>query len=362
MYQTIPKFSRAAVDRAARTLISDSNTHEQTDAAWEVLGNWRGAHAFPLNTVTVDLKQKVNREEIPALVVQRLKRSRSILAKLGKEPSMRLTQMQDIGGCRAVVPTIADVYSLRDRYRQSRSLHELVAEDDYIASPKGSGYRGVHLVYRFRSRSRPEFNRLLLEVQLRSLTQHAWATAVETVGAIVGQALKSSEGELAWLRYFQLASLALEYAEQPAFVRDMPLSRGSVARSLTELEKKLDVRKKLAAYRTALRATEHPKAKDARYFLLVLLPEEPGLQIFAFNRDQSELAQAEYQRYERQLPLRSKQLSLFPDLADYSGAQVVLVGAESMRSIKAAFPNYYLDTGDFLAKTENFVHRFKRAP
>lgn len=79
----------------------------------------------------------------------------------------------------------------------------------------------------------------MLEVQLRSLTQHAWATAVETVGAIVGQALKSSEGEMAWLRYFQLASLALEYAEQPAFIRDMPLSRGSVARYLTELEKSL---------------------------------------------------------------------------------------------------------------------------
>jgi len=95
--------------------------------------------------------------------------------------------------------------------------------------------------------------------------------------------------------------------------------------------------------------------------LLVLLPEEPGLQIFAFNRDQSELAQTEYQRFERQLPLRSKQLSLFPDLADYSGAQVVLVGAESMRSIKAGFPNYYLDTGDFLEKTDSFIQKFKRA-
>ena len=60
-------------------------------------------HAFPLNTITMDLRQKVKRVRPGANVVQRLKRARSMLAKLQKEASMRLTQMQDIGGCRAVV-------------------------------------------------------------------------------------------------------------------------------------------------------------------------------------------------------------------------------------------------------------------
>jgi hypothetical protein len=38
------------------------------------------------------------------------------------------------------------------------------------------------------------YNDLKIEMQLRSQYQHAWATAVETVGTFIGQALKSSIG------------------------------------------------------------------------------------------------------------------------------------------------------------------------
>lgn len=310
----------------------------------------------------MDLRQKVNRLGQQALVVQRLKRSRSILAKLRAQPSMRLTQMQDIGGCRAVVATIDEVYALRDEYQRSRSLHEFVSEDDYISSPKGSGYRSFHLVYKFQSRSKSDYNRLLFEIQLRTRTQHAWATAVETVGAVIGQALKSSEGELAWLSYFQSAAMALEYSEQPSLARSVATTRGVVARSLASLGELLDVRKKLTAYRAALKATEKLQRRGAGYFLLVLLPDEPGLQVLAFDKASADEAHKEYARFERQLPLRTRQLSLFPELTDYSGAQVVLVGAESFRSIREAFPNYYLDTADFLDKVDQFTQRYRRAP
>ena len=43
-----------------------------------------------------------------------------------------------------------------------------------------SGYRGVHLIYRYNSDRKTEYNTLLIEMQLRSQLQHAWATAVET--------------------------------------------------------------------------------------------------------------------------------------------------------------------------------------
>src|SRR3546814_2932896 len=76
----------------------------------------------------------------------------------------------------------------------------------------------------------PEYNNLLLEVQIRTHAQHSWATAVETVGAVLGQALKSSEGEAAWLSYFQYASLALEYMEKPIFTTIIPHSLGTIAR------------------------------------------------------------------------------------------------------------------------------------
>jgi ppGpp synthetase/RelA/SpoT-type nucleotidyltranferase len=356
-------YSRTNIDRAGRLLLDKSATPEQVESALDLLVNWRSAHAFPLNTMTMDLRQKVNRVDSKALVVQRLKRTRSILAKLAKESSMRLTQMQDIGGCRAVVTSIDEVYALRQLYKKSRSQHEFVEEDDYIASPKLSGYRSLHLVYRFKSRGRPEYDKLLFEIQLRTRIQHAWATAVETVGVVIGQALKSSEGEQAWLTFFQHAASALAISEKASVIPGLPSSRGALARALAKMSADLQVRKKLDAYRTALKHTEKLDARKAGYYLLVLLPDTPELQIFSFSKRNAAGAYREYEKFERHIPQahQGRQLSLFPELSDYTGAQAVLVGADSLRSIRESYPNYYLDTKVFLDEITSFIRRYKRS-
>ena len=356
--------SRTTIDKAGATLLNKFATLDTREAALDVLANWRSAHAFPLNTMTMDLRQKINRIHADAFVVQRLKRTRSILAKLSKESSMRLTQMQDIGGCRAVVETMDQVYELRDLYKKSRSQHVFFTEDDYIAVPKDSGYRSFHLVYRFNSRSHPEYNKLLFEIQLRTRTQHAWATAVETVGAVIGQALKSGEGEEKWLKYFQDAATALAMTENAPLGRDASVSNQTIASSLADLDKELQVQKKLGAYRVALKATEKHGFKSAGYFLLVLLPDTPELKIFSFSKRNVEAAYREYEKFERNLPIYSHgtQLSLFPELDDYSGAQAVLVGADSFRSIRESYPNYYLDTETFLEKIEFFIKTYYKEP
>jgi hypothetical protein len=357
-----PRFSRGAVDRAGHVLLDPESPEPDVEGALEVLANWRSSHAFPLNTITMDLRQKSRRVGSGALVVQRLKRSRSIIAKLAKESTMRLSQMQDIGGCRAVVDSIAQVYEFQRLYRTSRSLHSFVADSDYIASPKPSGYRSLHLIYRFRSRSRPEFDKLMFEVQLRTRIQHSWATAVETVGAVIGQALKSSEGEKLWLSFFRNAGAALAISEGGAAVPGPVMTRTKLASTLQAQRDALDVRKKLGAYRLALKYTAKTDLKKAGYFLLVLRPDTPELQIFAFSKRNVEGAYREYERFEKLLPLFPKgpQLSLFPDLNDFTGAQAVLVGADSLRSIRESYPNYYLDTEAFLEGIDGYIRRYRR--
>ena len=357
------KHSRSRVDRAGRELVEAADNPEAADPALVVVNDWRSFHAFPLNSITVVLKQKARRIQADALVVQRLKRSRSIAGKLIREPSMRLTQMQDIGGCRAVLSSVESVYQLKTSYLDRKGQYEVVRIDDYIRTPKLSGYRSLHLVLRYRSRKYPEYNNLLLEVQVRTSTQHAWATAVETVGAVIGQALKASEGEESWLAYFQNASLALEYMERPIFTTIVPENLGAIARKLAALDRKLQVSKKLDSYRAALKATEDKSLRKDGYFLLILLPAQPELQIFYFSKRNADAAYREYERYERLLPLHSEgsQMPLFPDLVDYSGAQAVLVGAESFTSLRESYPNYYLDTEHFLNSVERFVKRYRRA-
>ncbi|MFC5578055.1 RelA/SpoT domain-containing protein [Lysobacter niabensis] len=361
---TAKKNSRTRVDRAGRELVAASEGTEVPEESLAVVNDWRSFHAFPLNSITVVLKQKSRRIQDDALVVQRLKRVRSIISKLVLKPSMRLTQMQDIGGCRAVFDSIESVYRLKDSYLDNKGQYEIVHIDDYIRAPKPSGYRSLHLVLKYKSKKYPQYDNLLLEVQARTLTQHAWATAVETVGAVLGQALKSSEGEEAWLSYFQNASLALEYVEKPMFTTIIPDSLGGIARKLVALDKELQVSKKLNSYRDALRATENTALKKDGYFLLVLLPAQPELQIFYFAKKNADEAYREYERYERLLPMQPNdpQLPLFADLANYTGAQAVLVGAESFKSLRESYPNYYLDTEHFLDSIQNFMQRYRRAP
>ncbi len=71
------------------------------------------------------------------------------------------------------------------------------------SSQKIQVIEGCYLIYRYFSDRQTKYNTLKVELQLRSQLQHAWAAAVETVGAFVQQALKSSLGEEEWLRFLR---------------------------------------------------------------------------------------------------------------------------------------------------------------
>ena len=178
---------------------------------YEVLSNWRACHGYPINTFQATLRQKLRTIDKNAIVAQRLKRAPSVIAKLQRFPTMKLAQMQDIGGLRAVVSSVARVRPLEASYRQSSFKHGLASSKDYIDTPKPDGYRSIHLVYRYVNHRAPAYNDLLLERQLRTRLQHAWATAVETMGTFLGQALKSGQGERPWREFFEVASAALTH-------------------------------------------------------------------------------------------------------------------------------------------------------
>lgn len=353
----VPLYSRSRVDASARVLLKEYITADRRRDAEVVVANWRSAHAFPLNTITMDLRAKTKRINAASPVVQRLKRTRSIMAKLETEGSMRLTQMQDIGGCRVVLDSLGEVEALRDAYSRSQAEHDFVEEYDYIACPKLSGYRGVHLVFKYKSKSKPEYNGLLFEIQIRTELQHAWATAVETVGAVLGQALKASQGESEWLYFFKLAAAAFAQLEDTSAVPEIGVDARDLCQVITTQMRELDVEEKLRRYRQAMRAVEGIPVRRAVYYLLVLLPEEPKLEVYAYRQGQLEQAYADYLDIEMKLPKgqKSGQLQLFPELNDYAGAQAVLVGAEDMRSIKRAYPNYYLDTAIFVRGLHRFL-------
>ena len=146
MAWAIPEYSREEVDRAGKAFAGLTDPDE-FDRALAIINNWRASHYFPLNTFATTLRRKA--EHFPnAVVSQRIKRLRAIHYKLQrtKKPIV-LSKMQDIGGCRVVLGHISQVEKFVKEYENSDLKHKIIHQDNYIAVPKRSGYRGIHLIY-----------------------------------------------------------------------------------------------------------------------------------------------------------------------------------------------------------------------
>jgi ppGpp synthetase/RelA/SpoT-type nucleotidyltranferase len=346
MAWAIPRYNRETVNRAGKALVREMKepdepwSSEERWAAWsnaiDVINNWRSSHGYPLNTFQMNLRKSARSIDPGADIAQRTKRLQSIATKLDRFRQMKLTQMQDIGGCRAVVKSVADVRALAKFYQdKSRIKHKLATCDDYIAAPPRSGYRGIHLVYRYYSdkRNTQRYNGLKIEIQLRSQYQHAWATAVETVGTFIRQALKSSMGEDEWLRFFALMGTAIALRENAPPVPDTP-NGSELITELTEYIDLLNVENRLRAYGDALRSIVEGSL-NAHYYLMRLDPSAPQLIITGFKLHELAQAEAEYAHAEKYAK-------------EHPGTDAVLVAVESVAALQRAYPNYFADTRVFV--------------
>ena len=175
----------------------------------------------------------------------------------------------------------------------------LTQKDDYIDTPKESGYRGIHLIYRYFSDKKTDYNTLKVEVQLRSQLQHAWATAVESVGAFIQQALKSSLGEQDWLRFFALMGTAIAIRENSTPVPDTPTTYGELVKELREYANALDVASRLATFGAAMQITESPRRDSDHYFLLEVNHKTKLVTVTGFKQAESDKATAKYLEVEK---------------------------------------------------------------
>ena len=81
----------------------------------------------------------------------------AVMNKLSREPRMKLSQMQDLGGCREILSTVKAVGRLNELYQEEDRPLLLGTEGslkcyDYIREPKSDGYRCIHLIGRYLAR------------------------------------------------------------------------------------------------------------------------------------------------------------------------------------------------------------------
>ena len=161
------EYSRNQIIKAGKIIKKDNILPQEINTATDIIDNWRAAHAFPMHVIYMHLRRMATSVNKDIIVAERLKRLDSIINKLKREKTMSLWAMQDLGGCRFIVPTVDDVYYYVNKYENSRKRHELVSSYDYIKQPKASGYRSLHCVYKYHSDSVDTYNKnMLIEIQL----------------------------------------------------------------------------------------------------------------------------------------------------------------------------------------------------
>lgn len=226
--------SKSAVNRAGDELREWRRASPQSPPPKDALGivwDFRASFIEPMLSTTSNIRRILSETlSQQILVSNRLKRWPQIVRKLVRMPETRLARMEDIGGCRAII--------LGEPAEMSRALEllvssaEIVRVRDYIASPKSTGYRGIHVVVNSLDRR--------VEVQLRTPGQQQWASAVERAAGRLGANLKDGEGPPALLDYLTVSAAAIAALEQggslPETMRDeLERARAAAAPFMADL-------------------------------------------------------------------------------------------------------------------------------
>jgi putative GTP pyrophosphokinase len=166
--------SKTQIDRLGNRLKTGSLSEADLRLLDEYRRSLGSAYESVLRIIREDLQLKPTGR--PA------KSTTSITEKLRRE-SIRLSQVQDIAGCRVVVANIAAqdqaVTMLRDAFVEVRVM-------DRRKNPS-HGYRAVHVIVDIAGKA--------VEVQIRSFLQHLWAELSERLSDVVGLNIKYGGGD-----------------------------------------------------------------------------------------------------------------------------------------------------------------------
>jgi putative GTP pyrophosphokinase len=334
-----PWGTKGLLNRAGDKIRRGEDLSKEEQVAFE---EWRAAHSYVLNTFKPLLWRRVLGKKI--VVAQRLKRRSTIIDKLSREPKMELARMDDIAGCRLIFDNIPSLESFRTKFHTSGFKHKLRQVDvdkyNYIEKPKVSGYRGVHeiYVYNVNSAQGQVFNGLYVEIQYRTLCQHAWATAVEVVSRVTENQPKFDKGDDRHREFFRLASEIIARSVE---------NRKSCRPELSNLELcdkflGLDDEIKVISFLTTLPIIE----QESRIGNNVILHRDKFGALMVHKYLNLEEATEGYFALEKANP----------------DDDIVLVRAKTFDAIRSAYRNYFQNASEFITYVRDGLKNLAKKP
>ncbi|WCE41081.1 RelA/SpoT domain-containing protein [Brevibacterium sp. BDJS002] len=178
------EISKSRAKKIGKVLRHAPGTMEEVEdymAAIDDLDAYRASFQSPLVRINNGIRHYARQAGVEARVTQRLKRLPTIVDKLSRVAGLDLSRMQDIGGCRAVTEDIHELQKLRTVLERAWGA-DMPRQTDYVAEPRESGYRAIHLVVKRDDKP--------IEIQLRSAQMHSWAEFIEGLSGALGENYK----------------------------------------------------------------------------------------------------------------------------------------------------------------------------
>jgi len=184
--------SKTQIDRLGDRLKKGSHTESDL----RLLDDYRRSFGESYEVVVRKLRQR------SASPTGRLAKSTVSIAEKLRRESLRLSQMQDIAGCRVVV---ADVLE-QDRFIASLMTDFPAATVMDRRENPSHGYRAVHVIV--------EVSGKPIEIQARSSLQHLWAEVSEKSSDVLDPTIKYGGGSDTWRNFLTNTSKAVAAYEK----------------------------------------------------------------------------------------------------------------------------------------------------
>lgn len=334
-------YGRHQLDKAGEELIG-SDPFKRNDAL-AIVQSWRDTHLYVLQELNKQLYALFAEHKIEyAFSSMRIKRMVSIEEKLRNNitKGTKLGGLQDIGGIRYVFQSIQELDNVKE-------ILDIFTPDnftlkriyDYVQAPKESGYRSIHYVYQFHS-DNTKYDKIHIELQVRTRLQHTWAMAVETASLITKTTLKAdADNQHDWRNFFKLISALFAREERkPVHTSFANYSEKNFCSEYFNYKAKKLI-EKFNALRVVVNNDFNFDKEEKGCCVLTIDFANRRVYGKIYTAEDASVAAAEF----GQLESNAK-----------DNEAVLMVAIEKIKEIREAYPSYFLDTQDFLMHLARF--------
>ena len=264
------------------------------------------------------------------IVVTRLKRMESIIDKLRRPNSSKLSRIDDIAGIRIIVNNFTEIYEISELLEKLLISNncQLKYNKDYIEFSKKDGYRSLHKIFTFSY----ENKNLNFEIQIRTKLQHLWSTTVEIYDLIEYKNLKS--GSFNKLKtweglFFKRCSKVIENFEKNNLVYYKKMID-----KIFKFKKYIKIFEKLKTIKSIKNIHLLEGYKDGDSLLLIIDIEKGSIN---FLDEEPENLVTYYNILEQESKKNIK---------------LLLLTIKNIKKLQSAYSNYFLDNDEFIKLLE----------